>query len=64
MDDDGRMVVKEPIMYNGSVMFETSDSASGQTSVPGFLPLDKEKNIYVIDCPGFGDSCKSKEYPN
>ena len=43
-------------------MFQISDKATSCTQVPGVWPLNDD--AMLVDCPGFGDSNETLEFPN
>lgn len=45
-------------------MFDISDKSMSCTQVPGYYPLDSKEQIFLVDCPGFGDSNQFAEFPN
>lgn len=43
-------------------MFGIGHSATSCTATPSYYPLSED--MYLVDCPGFGDSDTYKEFPN
>jgi predicted GTPase len=54
----------EKMMHNNREVFTIGQEAIGCTGVPSFAPLDENESVFLVDCPGFGDSDESKEVPN
>lgn len=58
------LIAKEPIIYADRTMFEIGVSSVSCTKLPSFVPLDADKQTYIVDCPGFLDSNEYDELPN
>ena len=43
-------------------MFKIGDDMTSCTALPGFFPLGDD--VYLVDCPGLGDSNEYLEFPN
>ena len=61
-DDDTGNFNAPPLNHKNRQMFEIGHGALSCTSLPGYFPLGFD--IYLVDCPGLGDSDKYAEYPN
>lgn len=65
-DDENDVYDAPPLIYDGRQMFKIGHETHSCTSTPGYYPLDQEKehNLFLVDCPGFGDSNEFLELPN
>lgn len=54
----------KPIVHGGVEMFKIGDKVVSCTQSPGFCPIVDDRDTYLVDCPGFGDSNKFLELPN
>ena len=62
-DIDTKVISAEPIKKeNGEQVFSIGHSSTSHTSIPGFYEI--EEDLFLVDCPGFGDSDRYNELPN
>lgn len=54
----GKIQVKEGV----TELFKTSSASLSCTGIPGVESLGND--IFLVDCPGFGDTDRYEEYPN
>jgi hypothetical protein len=69
-DDDSLKLAPgfAPIIIDDIEMFKIGHGVVSQTETPGYCVLkgidENKEEVYLIDCPGFNDSNRSKEYSN
>lgn len=56
VNEVNNVVPLQPLIYQGSSVFEVGHESVSCTRVPSFYPLDEQEQLFLVDCPGFGDS--------
>ena len=64
LKDAGKFQAKQPILYKQREMFQITHYLEKETKNTEFLPLDENKNLYLVEYPHLKNSNLSKELAN